>query len=70
MLTEKQQRILDIIKNFMEKEKISPTIREIGEMSGLKSSSTVHSYLSRLEKKGYIYRTNNCARSLRVKEGK
>ncbi|MZK51887.1 LexA family protein [Clostridium beijerinckii] len=68
MLTEKQKEILYIIKNYIDKEKISPSIREIGQLAGLKSTSTVHSYLNRLESKGYIYRSENRARSLRVKE--
>lgn len=68
MLTEKQKEIFNIIKKFIDKEKISPTVREIGEIAGLKSSSTVHSYLSRLERKGYIYRSDNCPRSIRVKD--
>lgn len=67
-LPEKQQKILGIIKNYIDREKMSPTIREIGELAGLKSPSTVHSYLNRLEKNGYIHRTNGCPRSLRVKE--
>lgn len=50
MITEKQQEILNIIKNYIDKEKISPSIREIGELAGLKSISTVHSYLKRLER--------------------
>ncbi|MZK53867.1 LexA family protein [Clostridium beijerinckii] len=68
MLTEKQREIFNIIKNYIDKERISPTIREICEIAGLKSSSTVHSYLSRLEEKGYIYKLDNCPRSIRVKE--
>ncbi|MDR3593565.1 MAG: transcriptional regulator [Clostridium sp.] len=68
MLTEKQQKILDIIKNYIDKEKISPTIREIGKLAGLRSTATIHSYIERLEEQGYIYRLNNCPRSIRVKE--
>lgn len=68
MITEKQQEILNIIKNYIDKEKIPPSIREIGDLAGLRSTSTVHSYLNRLEKNGYIHRTNGCARSLRIKE--
>lgn len=68
MLTKKQQNILNIIKNYIDEEKISPTIREIGVLAGLKSTSTIHSYIERLEEKGYIYRSENCPRSIRVKE--
>lgn len=68
MLTEKQQKIFDIIKNYIDKEKISPTVREIGRIAGLNSTSSVHAHIERLEKKGYIYRLDNCPRSIRVKD--
>lgn len=68
MLTEKQKKIFEIIKNYIDKEKIAPTIREIGILAGLRSSSTVHSHIETLEEKGYIYRLENCPRSIRVKE--
>lgn len=68
MLTEKQQKILDIIRDYINKEKMSPTIREIGIVAGLRSSATVHSHIETLEEKGYIYRLENCPRSIRVKE--
>ncbi len=31
-----------------------PSVREIGQAVGLSSTATVHGYLERLEKKGYI----------------
>ncbi|OCA99617.1 transcriptional regulator [Clostridium beijerinckii] len=68
MLTEKQQEILDIIKNYIVKEKISPTVREIGKLAGLTSTSSVHAHIERLERKGYIYRSSNCPRSIRIKD--
>ena len=68
MLTEKQKEIFDIIKEYIDKEKISPTVRDIGRIAGLNSSSTVHGYLKRLEDKGYIYKSDNCPRSIRIKE--
>ncbi|WP_081911590.1 LexA family protein [Clostridium culturomicium] len=66
MLSKKQGEILDIIINYIEEEKISPTIREIGELANLSSTSTVHGYLKRLEQRGYISRSNDCPRSIRV----
>ncbi|ABR36060.1 transcriptional regulator [Clostridium beijerinckii] len=68
MLTEKQQEILNIIKNYIGKEKISPTVREIGKLAGLASTSSVHAHIERLEKKGYIYRSGKCPRSIRIKD--
>lgn len=66
MLTEKQKQILNIIKNYIDTEKISPTIREIAKIAGLSSTATVSAYIEKLEDKGYIGRLENCPRSIRV----
>ena len=68
MLTEKQKEILDIIKNYIEKKKIPPTVREIGEIAGLTSTSTVHGYINRLEREGFISKDKGCSRTIRIKE--
>ncbi|MBW6411834.1 winged helix DNA-binding protein [Clostridium weizhouense] len=68
MLTGKQKEIFNIIRDFIEKEKISPTVREICEISGLTSTSTVYGYIKRLEEKGYIYKDTNKPRSIRISE--
>lgn len=68
MLTKQQQKIFDIIKEYVNKEKISPSIREICELSGLSSTASVHACLKRLEKKGYIYKLDKCPRSIRIAE--
>ncbi|NOW85510.1 repressor LexA [Clostridium beijerinckii] len=67
MLTKKQEEILNIIKVYIDKEKISPTVREICEIAGLTSTSTIQGYIKRLEKQGYIYKLDNCPRSIRLK---
>ncbi|WP_461038843.1 LexA family protein [Tepidimicrobium xylanilyticum] len=41
-------------------------MREIGKLTGIKSTSTVHRYLSKLEEKGYIERKEKSPRALRV----
>lgn len=68
MLTEKQQEVFKIIKNYIEKEKIPPTVREIGKIAGLTSPSTVQAYIKILEEKGYIHKLNNRPRSIRVND--
>ncbi len=50
------------------RERISPTVREIGDILGLSSTSTVQGYIDRLEKCGYITRKKDCSRSIRVVE--
>ena len=66
MLTNKQKEILQVIINYIEKEKISPTVRELCSITGIKSTSTIHGYLRRLELKGYIARRKDSPRSLIV----
>lgn len=43
-----------------------PTIREIGAAVGLKSSASVHDYLTKLEAQGLIERKPNCPRCISV----
>lgn len=51
-----QQRILDYIENYIEVNGFPPSVREIGQAVDLKSTSTVHGHLNRLEKKGLLHR--------------
>lgn len=67
-LSKKQQRIYDFIKNYIEKNNIPPTIREICEALGLASTSTVHAHLATLERKGYIYREPSKNRNIEIRE--
>lgn len=66
MLTKKQRIVLNAINEYIQKEKISPTVRELCGILGLSSTSTVHEYLSRIEEKGYITRKKESPRSIRV----
>ena len=53
---ERQKNIFDFIKDFLMEKGYPPSVREIGKAVGLKSSSTVHGYLARLEEAGLIKR--------------
>ena len=53
-LNERQKAILDYIREKIRVNGYPPSVREIGEAVGLKSSSTVHAHLVKLEEKGYI----------------
>ena len=66
MGTDKQIEILNIIKKYVEENKMAPTVREICGISGLKSTSTVYGYLKRLEKQGYIKKKDNSPRSITI----
>jgi repressor LexA len=66
MLTEREAEILNIITDYIKENEYAPSVREIGKLAGLKSSSTVHMYLKNLELKGFIERRENLPRALRV----
>ena len=53
-LTEKESQIYQYILAYTQEHMYAPTIREIGKAVGYKSTSTVASYLERLESKGMI----------------
>lgn len=65
-LSEKEQLILDYIKKIIAEKGYSPSIRDIRRDLGIKSTSTVHTYLEKLEKKGYIQKEDGKSRTLRV----
>lgn len=63
-VTDKQQAVLDCITAFMAEKGYGPTVREICDMLGLSSPSTVHVHLKSLEKKGMITRDPLKSRSI------
>lgn len=68
ILTNKQLDILEIIKEFIDENGYSPSVREIGEIAKLNSPATVHTHLTQLVKKGYITYVPNKFRTIRVLE--
>jgi repressor LexA len=62
--TEKQLRILDVIRQFTAEMGYPPSVREIGERVGLSSSSTVQSHLKTLERRGLLRRDPTKPRAL------
>ncbi|MBE6614014.1 MAG: transcriptional repressor LexA [Ruminococcaceae bacterium] len=67
-LTPKEQLIFDYIKENLRKNGYSPSIRDIRTALDIKSTSTVHTYLERLERKGYIHKENGKSRTLRIED--
>lgn len=65
-LTRRQREILIFVQRFTDAHGYPPSVREIGQALGLTSSSTVHSHLSALEKKGYLRRDPSKPRALEV----
>ena len=65
-ITNKQYEILDFIKYEISTKGYPPSVREICSAVGLKSTSTVHGHLDRLEKKGLIRRDPTKPRAIEV----
>lgn len=65
-ITPKQQQILDYIKDEILKKGYPPTVRDIGEAVNLKSTSSVFSHLSALERKGFIRKDPTKPRAIEV----
>jgi repressor LexA len=65
-LTPRQRQILDFIKQEVQEKNYPPSVREIGNEVGLSSSSTVHSHLNTLEKKGLIRRDPTKPRAIEI----
>ena len=65
-LTEKELSIYRFVKKCIEQDGYAPAVRDICSALGIKSTSTVHSYLHRLETKGYLQVTSRKSRALRI----
>ena len=66
-LTPRQRRVLDVIRDAVERRGYPPSMREIGEAVGLTSSPSVSHQLATLEKKGYLRRDPNRPRAIEVR---
>jgi repressor LexA len=65
-LTARQRAILEVIHNHVADHGYPPSVREIGDAVGLKSSSSVHAQLETLEGKGYLRRDPTKPRALEL----
>lgn len=64
-LTQREADILEVVRTSIDGG-IVPSVREICARLGIKSTSTVHRYLTSLQEKGYILREGNLNRSIRL----
>lgn len=65
-ISSKQQQILDVIQSAIRAKGYPPSVREIGEAVGLKSPSTVHMHLNKLEQLGAIRRESEKNRAIDI----
>ncbi len=68
-LTQKEKDIFDYINDCIEKNGYAPSVRDICSAVGIKSTSSVHEYLRRLETKGYIKKSSGKSRALSLESG-
>jgi repressor LexA len=65
-VTKRQQEIYDFMKEYISSHKYPPSIREIGNSFGIRSTNGVRDSLKALEKKGLIKKISNKARSIEI----
>jgi repressor LexA len=65
-LTSRQRRVLEVIRDSVERRGYPPSMREIGEAVGLTSTSSVAHQLATLQRKGYLRRDANRPRAVEV----
>jgi repressor LexA len=66
-LTPRQRRVLEVIREWVERFGYPPSVREIGEAVGLTSTSSVAHQLRALERKGYLRRDPNRPRAVGIR---
>ena len=65
-LTPRQRRVLETIRDAVERRGYPPSMREIGEAAGLSSPSSVSHQLAALERKGFLRRDPHRPRAIEV----
>lgn len=66
---EKLIKVMDYIRKFSEENGYTPSVREIGKECVIKSTATVHSYIEKLQNKGYLNKTDNKKRAVTIGKG-
>ena len=66
MLTKRQKEVLDFVENYTTKKGYAPSFEEIRKRLKLASVSTIHFHISKLKDGGYLGKTENKARAIRV----
>jgi repressor LexA len=67
-LTKRQSQTLDFIRSSINERGYPPTLREIGEHMGIRSTNGVNDHLRALERKGYLRREDMKSRALKLVE--
>jgi len=65
-ITEIERKILDFMVHYLRSNTFQPSIREIGERFGIKSTKTVSEHLQALADKGFVERDSSRSRGVRI----
>ena len=65
-MSDRQKHMLEFIREFIYENRFPPSIRQIGEVVGISSTSVVKYNLDALERKGYIERDREISRGIRI----
>ena len=68
MITKKQKKVLDFVKDYLKKSGYAPSLEEIQRKFKLASVSTAHFHISKLKKAGHLEKLENKARGISVPE--
>jgi repressor LexA len=68
-LTPRQKKVFDYISKTIKGKGYAPSVRDICSDVGIKSTSTVHSYLKKLVAAGWIEMDDSVSRSIRLPAG-
>jgi repressor LexA len=63
-LTPKQEKLYNIIKDFIAANKYSPSYEELKQLIGLRSKSNIHALVHQLMRRHWIGKRNGANRSL------
>lgn len=66
MLSKKDLDVFNGIKEYIEREGISPSVRDICRIANVSSSSTAYRYIEKLKSAGLIDTRNGLSRSIRI----
>lgn len=68
-LSDRQRNILKYMESYLDSHGFPPTIREIGEATGIASTSVVNYNLNKLMTAGYLERSSRMSRGIRLMKG-
>jgi SOS regulatory protein LexA len=67
MITKKQKKVLEFIKNYQERKEYAPSLEEIKKHFKLASVSTAHFHVKKLQDKGFLIKEENRPRAISAK---